>query len=435
MLDLKSFQIALLAWGCIFCLILYFVMIFNVALEKKKRHILGSLLLFSALYLATDCLAWYFRGMPGTAGYYGVRLSNGINFISDYLLIGSFHALVCYSLFNDDTKVYHKLIRGKLVVAIEIIGIAIVIINHFNGMLYYFDDANFYHRGLYSLIYAISCLLIVLIDFTLLVQYRKNMRSQSIWVSMIVYALAPVVAALIQMFNYGLSLTGIAISITTIIIMCTELLDISKQLVEKEKEAADIKISLTLSQIAPHFIYNTLTTIKRLCVTDPLLAQETITNFSNYLRMNLDSMEQKEAIPFNKELEHIKSYVFVEQRRFGDKVKVEYDIKYLNFKVPPLAVQVLAENAIKHGICKKEEGGTVIISTDSDSKNVYVTVMDDGVGFDTENKNIYHIGVKSTIKRLNMMCNGTLTIESEIGKGTRALITIPRKDDNDNTGS
>ena len=106
MLDLKSFQIALLAWGCIFCLILYFVMIFNVALEKKKRHILGSLLLFSALYLATDCLAWYFRGMPGTAGYYGVRLSNGINFISDYLLIGSFHALVCYSLFNDDTKVY-----------------------------------------------------------------------------------------------------------------------------------------------------------------------------------------------------------------------------------------------------------------------------------------------------------------------------------------
>ena len=70
-----------------------------------------------------------------------------------------------------------------------------------------------------------------------------------------------------------------------------------------------------------------------------------------------------------------------------------------------------------------------------ESKNVYVTVMDDGVGFDTENKNIYHIGVKSTIKRLNMMCNGTLTIESEIGKGTRALITIPRKDDDDNTGS
>ena len=102
MLDLKSFQIALLAWGCIFCLILYFVMIFNVALEKTKRHILGSLLLFSALYLATDCLAWYFRGMPGTLGYYGVRLSNGINFISDYLLIGSFHALTCCSLFYDD---------------------------------------------------------------------------------------------------------------------------------------------------------------------------------------------------------------------------------------------------------------------------------------------------------------------------------------------
>ena len=435
MLDLKSFQIALLAWGCIFCLILYFVMIFNVALEKMKRHILGSLLLFSALYLATDCLAWYFRGMPGTVGYYGVRFSNGINFISDYLLIGSFHALTCYSLFYDDKNTYHKLIRGKLVVIIGILGILIVIVNRFNGMLYYFDEANFYHRGPYSLVYALSCLLMVLIDFTLLVQYRKNMRSQSIWVSMIIYALAPVVAALIQMFNYGLSLTGIAISITTIIIMCTELLDISKQLVEKEKEASDIKISLTLSQIAPHFIYNTLTTIKRLCVTDPLMAQETITNFSNYLRINLDSMEQKEAIPFNKELEHIKSYVFVEQRRFGDKVKVVYDIKHRNFKVPPLAVQVLVENAIKHGICKKEDGGTVFISTDIDSNNVYVTVVDDGVGFDAEDRNVYHIGIKSTIKRLNMMCNGTLTIKSVIGEGTRALITIPRKDENDNTGS
>ena len=93
-----------------------------------------------------------------------------------------------------------------------------------------------------------------------------------------------------------------------------------------------MKVALTLSQIAPHFIYNTLTTIKRLCVKDPILAQETITNFSNFLRLNIEAIQENKPILFLKELEHVKNYVFVEKLRFGDKFEIQYDIEEDNLK-------------------------------------------------------------------------------------------------------
>lgn len=427
MIDLKSFQIALLAWGAVFCLILLIAIRSISALDKKSKNIYTFLLFFTFIYLLTDCLAWYYRGMIGHVGYIGVRVSNGLNFIFDYLLIGTFHILVCYSLFNQNLSLKRKLIRVKLVYIICVIGILMVFVNHFTGFLYYFDQHNLYHRGPYSLLYAYTCFLIVIIDLSLLVQYGKNLDSKVMLFAMIAYLLLPLFAGFLQSMYYGMSLYGISVSISTIAILCTELVNTSQKLLKKEKEASEMKVALTLSQIAPHFIYNTLTTIKRLCVKDPELAQDTITNFSNYLRANIDSIEQKEPILFSKELEHVKNYIFVEHLRFGDKINVVYDIKDDDFKLPALSLQVLVENAIKHGICKKEEGGTIKISTYSDDTNYYLKVEDNGVGFDYLDLNNYHIGLNSTISRLKTLCNATLKIESARNIGTKVMMSIPKE--------
>ena len=187
-----------------------------------------------------------------------------------------------------------------------------------------------------------------------------------------------------------------------------------------------------ISQLQPHFIYNTLSAIT---VIDgmPEKAKKAIYDFSTYLRQNLDAMTSAELVPFEKELEHINKYLDLEKLRFGEKINVVFDIKCFDFSLPPLTVQLLVENAVKHGITQKDEGGTIYVSTEKDDRNYIVTVRDDGVGFDTEKEiSGNHIGINNIRKRIEYSIDGTLEIASEIGKGTTATIIIPEKKEKKN---
>lgn len=200
---------------------------------------------------------------------------------------------------------------------------------------------------------------------------------------------------------------------------------------ELEKEVAEINMTLMLSQIQPHFLYNALNSIKYLIKKDPQKAESTVVKFSGYLRSNMDSLTQKEPITFSKELEHVKNYADIEMIRFGDRLNIEYDIKVTDFTVPPLTLQPIVENAIKHGVTQKAEGGTVKIKTWETASYNVVCVEDDGVGFDiNEEKNDgrSHVGVTNIKKRLGVMLDASIEIESIIGKGTTVIIKIPKKE-------
>lgn len=120
-----------------------------------------------------------------------------------------------------------------------------------------------------------------------------------------------------------------------------------------EKELENSRISLMISQMQPHFLYNVLNTIYHLCGREPETAQEAISTFSDYLRNNMGALEKKELVPFDEELRHIKTYLQLEKIRFGDELAIEYDIEVTNFFLPVLTVQPLVENAVEHGIGKK----------------------------------------------------------------------------------
>jgi len=193
-------------------------------------------------------------------------------------------------------------------------------------------------------------------------------------------------------------------------------------------ELADMKTKTMLSQVKPHFIYNTLSSIAMLCTHEPEKAKELTLDFSDYLRNNLDIIgkEGLSICSFEDELEHIKTYLAIESVRFGDRLKVEYDIRETNFCVPALSVQPIVENAVKHGICNKKGGGTVTISTDKTDDGYVISVKDDGVGFDREkalSDGKVHIGIENIEKRIAMF-GGTLNIESEIGIGTTVTVLI-----------
>ena len=211
----------------------------------------------------------------------------------------------------------------------------------------------------------------------------------------------------------------------------------TKENLRVQKELYDSKVQIMVSQIRPHFMYNTLSSIAMLCEIDPEAAQEMTITFAKYLRENMDSLKQTKPVPFTRELEHLKKYLFIEKIRFDDRLNIEYDIQATDFELPQLSIQPLVENAVKHGIGKKEEGGTVTIATRETDTAFEVIVSDDGVGFDVnapqKDDGRSHIGMENIKKRLKDMCSAEIVIESEPGRGTTAKVIIPKtkKEDKD----
>ena len=198
-----------------------------------------------------------------------------------------------------------------------------------------------------------------------------------------------------------------------------------------EKELEDSRIAIMLSQIKPHFLYNVLNTIYHLYRKEPDTAQEAVSSFAEYLRCNMLSIEKNEPILFNEEYRHIQTYLSLEQIRFRGKLNVVYDVDVIDFKVPPLTVEPLVENAVKHGVTKKRGGGTVTLSTNRTDGGIQITVVDTGVGFDPDHymeDGKPHVGIRNVRDRLRGMVGGSLSITSS-ENGTVAVLTIPTKEE------
>lgn len=198
---------------------------------------------------------------------------------------------------------------------------------------------------------------------------------------------------------------------------------------EMERKLQESQISIMLSQIQPHFLYNTLNSIYQLCETNPMRARSMVNFFAEYLRNNLSSLEEPGRISFETELSHIKTYLEIEKIRFEDTLEIEYDINCVDFSLPVLTVQPIVENAVKHGTSKKRGGGKVTISTHENKECYIIKVEDTGCGFDPskpKDDGKRHVGIDNVRQRLFNMCGGTLSIESEEGVGTLATIIIPK---------
>ena len=197
-----------------------------------------------------------------------------------------------------------------------------------------------------------------------------------------------------------------------------------------EKELEDSRIAIMLSQIKPHFLYNVLNTIYHLYRKEPETAQAAVSSFAEYLRSNMLSIEKNEPIPFAEEYQHIQTYLSLEQIRFRGKLDVVYDVDVTDFKVPPLTVEPLVENAVKHGVTKKRGGGIVTVSTGRTDEAVQITITDTGVGFDPEHymeDGKPHVGIRNVRDRLHNMVGGSLSITSS-KSGTVVVVTIPIKE-------
>jgi LytS/YehU family sensor histidine kinase len=157
--------------------------------------------------------------------------------------------------------------------------------------------------------------------------------------------------------------------------------DLVSRYLAQEEEAARQQARLAVLKMRPHFIHNTLTSIYYLCATDPKAAQQTILDFSRYLQNNFNAIVEEDAVPFTEELEHTRAYLAVEEACHRDQLLVEFDTPVTLFRIPPLTLQPIVENAVKHGLDPDFAPLRVTVSTRATELGVEVSVADNGCGY------------------------------------------------------
>ena len=297
--------------------------------------------------------------------------------------------------------------------------------------VFWYDEHNFFGRtivGYSAHVIAFSYLVALIIVSFLESKNHKSKRQvdYAIIFTVILAVLAQVLSMVLNT-NYSHTSDVYAIGATVYFIYLNYEKTV-KETANYERKMVENTTALMLSQIQPHFIYNTLTTIQVLCEIDPAQAAKTIESFSKYLRMNTDALSKKEPVPVVEEIRHAMSYADIEMIRF-DNVKVLFVIKDKDFRLPVLTVEPILENAIKYGVRARAKG-MVTVSTYCDDKNHYLVIKDNGIGFDVnkiDTSGREHIGINNVKTRVETMVNGTFIVESAINSGTTVTVIVPKE--------
>lgn len=419
-------------------LILLLVILFITCLFQMKLFAIKTsfcyLLSFMILILMNQLVIWtlLINNVPVKYGAMPMR----VVYIFDYILYYGISVALFYyvedlvkdgyarmgTVYNPPKSIHIAMIVWGIVNSI-IYGISLFI-----PSIYRVEDGVAVYRVQSYVIMQIMIKFACICAILLIIRYRKAIGKHDAILCLVFAILACVFEVVDEIC--GLCISYVLVSLYIFILYLR--IDIHKglRLERQEKEITQWKTQIMLSQMQPHFIYNVLTTISSLCeLQNALQARDVVNRFADYFRTNLDSLGKDKMIPFEKELEHIKTYLWLEKIRFEDALNICYEIETTDFSVPSLTVQPMVENAVKHGILPKENVGTVTVKTYETEGNYVIVVEDDGVGFDVNKKmndNSTHVGIENVSKRLEVICNGTFEIQSEIGKGTVVTLSIPK---------
>lgn len=390
---------------------------------KQTRKFLWMCLL-SAAAIIFDIASWLMMGKPqiGTLLAIIIAVASVIGFCASALL-----PWVVDSLVHPQNK--GRVLMCWIITAAFAFNAVLFCVGIPTGWAFHVTDGIYYPGSAYMAYYLVPAVAVVI--STIMAMRADNLIvAEKLAFGAIAIFYVSSLGIELMMPGSGANFAAAALSVLEIYIGI--FVHRSRQLAETEAELSRKRMSVMVSQMQPHFLLNSLTTIMDLCDRDPKMAKRAISNFSDYLRGNLDAMTGDKLIPFNKELDHCKTYLSFEKLRFEDAIEIVYDIDFTDFTVPALSVQPLLENAVKHGVGHKMDGGMVMLSVKRRNGNIEIKVLDDGVGFDMDAplaEGRSHVGIENVRSRLQTMCGGTLRVSSTPGSGTTAVITIPEDDD------
>ena len=306
-----------------------------------------------------------------------------------------------------------------------VIYFALLIFTQFSVVIYSVSPEGVYSRGpLYPLL-LVPPAAIMLLNLIGYFRRRKKLTVRQRQ-ALFVYMAVPLAAILIQMFLYGLLLVSFGAIIGAYVMFIFILSEQTNLAVRQARENAEKEFSLKVLQMRPHFIYNVMTSIYYLVDSDPQAAKEAIRDFSKYLHQNFSAVTKTENIPFEEELAHTRAYLAVEKARFGDRLQVTWDTPDTVFSLPPLTLQPIVENAVKHGMDPDLDALHILIRTRTSETGSEITVVNDGMAFNPPEPDSDGIGLKSVSERLARMCGGTLRVTPLPSGGASVTLRIPK---------
>ena len=302
---------------------------------------------------------------------------------------------------------------------------ALLVITQFTDQIYYITADNVYHRGPLYPVLLVPPALLMLANLIILYKHRAALtKNQSL--AFLISILIPLISMIIQMIFFGLLMIIIGTSVSILFLFVIILLEQMSRRIAQREEIASQKASIAVLQMRPHFIYNTLMSIYYLCEQDPKRAQQVTLDFTSYLRRNFTAIAKDGDIPFKEELEHTRAYLAVEKARFTDKLYVEFDTPYTHFRIPPLTLQPIVENAVKHGLDPELEPLYISVITREKEDGSEIIVEDTGVGFAAADNSEPHTALGNIQQRLEL-AGGSISIMPRSEGGTRVVIFVPDK--------
>ena len=404
--------------------------------------VLGTALFSTLIHIKNSGIIWLFGTVILFAGAYLSYSADGVSFwsesvVSNTTILGCsmifymFFLSVALVHFLKDTKII-SVITVTLLGVVDAVVLALPVLT----------DILFYDTWLY---WASAQMLVNVILLGCLVREFVVTKGKERWLYL--GSILPLISFGIDvvMTAFGLWKGGVSSNYVFAVFFIVAMIVVLKVIpnginalskakeLETEKivlnaQLAESRISTMMSQIRPHFIYNTLGSVEQLCSIDPSKAGELVHNFAKYLRGNFGELDNPKPILMSQEMEHVRYYISIENVRFPDMTFL-FEMKSDDFYIPALTIQPIVENAIKHGLMKLQKGGTIHVVAYETDTHYCVRVEDNGVGFDAdvlvdERK---HVGIRNIRGRLKAMVNGTLEIKSSKGVGTTVLIKIPKE--------
>ena len=316
--------------------------------------------------------------------------------------------------------------KRRLLLALPaIVNSAVFCTAFFSPLAFSYTADNHYNRGpLYDVVIVVSAMYLVLLGFYAITTVQR--RNQRRAVVILLITMTCFIAALMETraVVYPTPLLNQTIAIGTTLYFLIQFMATSTDTIQ------NMQLSLLLMQIRPHFINNSLAAIRGMIRRNPDEAAEALNHFSGYLQDSMHSILKTSLIPFSKEMELIENYLYMENTRFRGSITITRELIPVDFPVPPLTIQPLVENAVRHGLRGIQTPGELLIRTEMDAKEYRVVVIDNGCGFDTTqppDPSREHVGLKNVRIRLELMCGGTLDIQSSPGHGTTSTVHIPMK--------
>lgn len=321
-----------------------------------------------------------------------------------------------------ESLIHSRLFRAAVILSV----ICFILMNFspFTTWFYYFTPINQFHRGPLYITVIILMDSIMVLNLAGVIQRREKLSKKYFYAYLI--GIVPLTIALfIHLFVSVFMFLGFGFAICAFSMFGIIQSDQIDQNLRQQREIANQRANIMVLQMRPHFIHNTMTSIYYLCGQDPKKAQQVTLDFNTYLRKNFTAIASEDPVPFSEELEHTRAYLAVEQAQFENQLFVDFDTPHITFRVPPLTLQPIVENAVKHGMDPDSEPLHISIRTRKTDSGSEIIVENTGSDFTPLDNSEPHVALQNIRQRLKMMCGGKLKVMPRDGGGTIVKVVIP----------